>query len=120
MEHSIYNGKLYSAYKITEDKNAEDLIRAASSNKELYCKECGMGIRYRHGDKNRAHFSHIVRNEKCIYCIYDNMQKSISAIKYMLFEHFVKQGYNVELEVKILKNHYTDLVITLKMIKKLL
>lgn len=69
-------------------------------------------LKYCHGDKKQPYFSHII-NTDCEYEKYDNETTEYTkAVKKLLYSHLKNQGYNVEMDVKLVEKHYSHLVIT--------
>lgn len=117
LENANWNGKELVATDVAKDYFFEKEIRKASGRKELKCtdSECKNPIlRYCHGEKREAFFAHL-NNDSCDYAIFDRENTSIMRnIRRLLSEHFIKQGFNVKTEVKLLKKHYTHLLFEFK------
>ena len=115
MENALWNEKLITAAKISSDYYLEKQIRMASGRKELFCPDpdCKNSVlRYCHGEKKEAYFAYL-NNVDCDYAKFDKENSSVlKKIKKLLYEHFVGLGYDVNFEVKLLKHHYTHLLIT--------
>lgn len=115
MENALWNEKLITAAKISSDYYLEKQIRMASGRKELFCPDpdCENSVlRYCHGEKKEAYFAHL-NNVDCDYAKFDKENSSVlRKIKKLLYEHFTGLGYDVKIEVKLLKHHYTHLLIT--------
>ena len=113
MEFAIWNGKRISASEVSAEYSYEKQVRDVSS-KELLCPDpnCQNPIlRYCHGDKKDAYFAHIC-NEHCDYGDYDRDTPSqIKLVCKRLYTHLASLGYNVQMEVKVLKHHYTHILI---------
>ena len=114
MEFALWNGKKISASEVSAEYSYEKQVRDVSS-KELLCPDpnCANPIlRYCHGDKKDAYFAHIC-NEHCDYGDYDRDTPSqIKLVCKRLYTHLASLGYNVQMEVKVLKHHYTHILIT--------
>ena len=114
MEFALWNGKKISASEVSAEYSYEKQVRDVSS-KELLCPDpnCANPIlRYCHGDKKDAYFAHIC-NEDCDYGDYDRDTPSqIKLVCKRLYTHLASLGYNVQMEVKVLKHHYTHILIT--------
>ena len=115
MEYAIWNGERISAFEVSKNYQLEKQIRQASGKKQLYCpdKDCENRIlRYCHGEKKEAYFAHL-NNNLCDYSEFDrNNTDIVRSIRRRFYEHFKSMGLSVELEIKILKHHYTHLLIT--------
>ena len=115
MEKAIWKGKEVFAFEVSKNYNAEKAIRQASGKKELFCPDenCKHRVlKYCHGDKKQPYFSHIT-NTNCEYEKYDNETTEYTkAVKKLLYSHLKNQGYNVEMDVKLVEKHYSHLVIT--------
>lgn len=114
MEFALWNGEKISASEVSAEYSYEKQVRDVSS-KELLCPDpnCANPIlRYCHGDKKDAYFAHIC-NEDCDYGDYDRDTPSqIKLVCKRLYTHLASLGYNVQMEVKVLKHHYTHILIT--------
>ena len=113
MDKAILNNRVISAYEISLDYKWEKIIRAHSRNKEILCVDphCqNPVVRYCHGDKKMAYFAHLTNAE----CDYDKFDKKDNALfkelRIKLFHHFAVLGYQVEIECKLLKHHYSPIV----------
>lgn len=115
MEYALWKGERISAYEVSQNYELEKNVRYASRKKELLCPDdtCEHRIlRYCHGDKKEAFFAHL-NNETCDYAQFDkNNPEIIKAICRKFFLHLTSIGINVAQEIKILKHHYTHLLIT--------
>lgn len=113
MENGIWKDNIVSASEVSENYKLEKLIRKASYNKELLCTDpdCQSPIlRYCHGEVKGAYFAHLNGNS-CDYALFDKKDSSIVRnVRKNLYKNFMKRGYNVSLEVKILPHHYTHLL----------
>ncbi len=114
MEFALWNGKKISASEVSAEYSYEVQVRDVSS-KELLCPDpnCANPIlRYCHGDKKDAYFAHIC-NEHCDYGDYDRDTPSqIKLVCKRLYTHLASLGFNVQMEVKVLKHHYTHILVT--------
>ncbi len=112
METALYNGKLIVASEIAESVDLELKIKIASGKGQLRCPDpncTNPQLIYRHGEKRAVHFSHI-NNCNCDYATYDNdTTKQIRYVQKDLYNHFKKAGYNIQIDKKVLPNHYTHL-----------
>ncbi len=115
MEYALWNGERISAFEVSKNYQLEKQVRQASGKKQLYCpdKDCENPIlRYCHGEKKEAYFAHL-NNNLCDYSEFDrNNTDIVRSIRRRFYDHFKSIGLNVELEIKILKHHYTHLLIT--------
>lgn len=116
MENAIWKGKVIVASEIERDYEQEKLIRRASGHKELWCPDpdCKYPIlKYCHGEVKAAFFAHLT-NCLCDYAVFDRENTSLMReIKLKIYNSFHSRGYHVQMDVKILKRHYTHLLITL-------
>lgn len=112
MEKAIYNGKIIIASDIIEDVNLELEIKTASKNGKLLCPDencTNPQLKYCHGEKYMEYFAH-VNNCGCSYEKYDkNNTTQIRHVQKILYTHFKKSGYNVQIDQKIFSNHYAHL-----------
>lgn len=115
MEYALWNGERISAFEVSKNYQLEKQVRQASGKKQLICpdKDCENPIlRYCHGEKKEAYFAHL-NNNLCDYSEFDrNNTDIVRSIRRRFCDHFKSIGLNVELEIKILKHHYTHLLIT--------
>lgn len=116
MEYAIWKGIRLSAHEVSKSVEKDTEVRLVSS-KELFCPdpECKNPIlRYCNGEIKRPYFAHIC-NTHCDYGEYDKMNSTeVKDACRMLFEHLVSLGYDVQMEAKILKHHYTHVFIKTK------
>jgi len=110
MENGIWEGKLIVAAEISRKYESEKKIRKASACKELRCpdSECSHPIiKYCHGDKRGAFFSHLI-NDNCDYAVFDKIETSrMKELRRKMYEQFICDGYTVYPEQKLLKHHYS-------------
>ena len=121
MEYAIYNHRIISATEVALNYELEKIIRKASSNKELICRDTNCGnkiLRYCHGEVKGAYFAHL-NNCHCDYAEFDKNNEILRPVRRRLYEHFKGKGYDVELEVKVLKHHYTSILFKLQNGKKI-
>ena len=118
MEKANWNGKTYIAAEIAEAYKMESSIRLASKRGELKCPEpectCPV-LRYCHGEKKTtAYFAHR-NNSACDYAEFDRVNTPIvKQVKRALYMSFSSRGMNVQIEAKLLPNHYTHLLLTMQ------
>ena len=120
MEKAFWNEQVYLAYEVASDYNLEKQIKRASKNGTLHCvdPDCEMPrLKYCHGDLKSPYFAH-VENSNCDYAKYD-LQDNVAMreLRVKLFE-CLKNKYKIDLDVKITKDHYTLLLVTLDANKK--
>ena len=122
MEKALWKGQLYTAADISESYELEKTIRKASGRKELRCPDtdCPSPIlRYCHGEIKTAFFAHL-DNCTCDYAEFDKENTHLMRkVKRIIYDSFVAQGYDVQLEVKLLPRHYTHLLFTMPSGKKI-
>lgn len=122
MENALWNGKLYTATEIAESYELEKSIRKASGRKELRCPDADCSspvLRYCHGEIKGAYFAHL-DNCTCDYAEFDKENTQlIRKVKRIIYESFVAQGYDVQLEEKLLPRHYTHLLFAMPSGKKI-
>ena len=112
MERAKWNDLEISATDIASDYQKDAEIRKVSG-KELICPdpECESPLlKYCHGEKKSAYFAHL-HDGNCDYAQFDRQPSILREIRYQLYESFKKKGYDVEIEKKILKHHYTHLIL---------
>lgn len=116
MENALWNGQLYTAAEVAESYELEKSIRKASGRKELKCPDvdCPSPIlRYCHGEIKSAFFAHL-DNCACDYAEFDKENTHLMRkVKRIIYDSFIAQGYDVQLEVKLLPRHYTHLLFNL-------
>ena len=121
MERAKWNNQFYYASEIAESYETEKSIRKASGQKELICPDpdCTKPIlRYCHGEIKGAFFAHL-DNCNCDYAEFDRSNTQLMRkVKRSIYNSFISRCYTVELETKILPNHYTHLLFTLPNGKK--
>ena len=122
MEKALWNGQLYTAADISESYELEKTIRKASGRKELRCPDADCPspiLRYCHGEIKTAFFAHL-DNCTCDYAEFDKENTHLMRrVKRIIYDSFVAQGYDVQLEVKLLPRHYTHLLFTMPSGKKI-
>ena len=122
MENALWNGQLYTATDIAESYELEKSIRKASGRKELRCPDADCPspvLRYCHGEIKSAFFAHL-DNCTCDYAEFDKENTQLMRkVKRTIYDSFVAQGYDVQLEVKLLPRHYTHLLFTMPTGKKI-
>ena len=122
MEKALWNGQLYTAADISESYELEKTIRKASGRKELRCPDADCPspiLRYCHGEIKTAFFAHL-DNCTCDYAEFDKENTHLMRkVKRIIYDSFVAQGYDVQLEVKLLPRHYTHLIFTMPSGKKI-
>lgn len=122
MENALWNGQLYTATDIAESYDLEKSIRKASGRKELRCPDADCPspiLRYCHGEIKSAFFAHL-DNCTCDYAEFDKENTQLMRkVKRTIYDSFVAQGYDVQLEVKLLPRHYTHLLFTMPTGKKI-
>ena len=122
MENALWNGKSYTATEIADSYELEKSIRKASGRKELRCPDADCPspvLRYCHGEIKSAFFAHL-DNCTCDYAEFDRENTQLMrTVKRTIYESFVAQGYDVQLEVKLLPRHYTHLLFTMPTGKKI-
>lgn len=112
MEKAIYEGKLIFASDVAKEFDFERAVRLASKNKRLRCpdNDCNAPtVKYCRGEKKCAYFAHIDNNE-CDYAKFDKKNNRLKDIRLALYEHFKALGYTVDIEKKILKHRYCQLL----------
>ncbi len=115
MENAIWKGKLVKASDLSKEYyENEKQVRIASRNKEFSCPDpdCSHPIlKYCNGEIKNPFFAHL-HNAQCDYYSYDKETSNAHKnIKQLLYNHFLSIGYKVETEAKIIKHHYTHLLI---------
>lgn len=111
MENAIWKDKHLIASEVADEFEIEREIRKASSRKELRCpdEDCKGVVRYCHGEIKEAYFAHLA-NEKCDYADFDKNDTPIfRLLRLKLYKHFLKLGYDVRCEEKIIEHHYSQL-----------
>lgn len=114
MEKALYGGRLRMAYKVAGNTELEKEIRNASKGGEILCPdiECKAPIlKYCHGDVRTPYFSHKAKGA-CDYATFDKRDNdTFRDVRHALYEHFIRTGYCVLQEEKVLKHHYAHLMI---------
>ena len=122
MEKALWMGQLYTAADISESYELEKTIRKASGRKELRCPDADCPspiLRYCHGEIKTAFFAHL-DNCTCDYAEFDKENTHLMRkVKRIIYDSFVAQGYDVQLEVKLLPRHYTHLLFSMPSGKKI-
>lgn len=117
MDKAKWGEMLYIANEVCLDYNAEKQIRKASGRRELRCidPDCNNPIvKYCHGEKKSPYFAHINKS-LCEYEEFDRENTSIiKIIKLKLFDIIKNNGFNVQLDVKLIPHHYTHLLVSTK------
>ena len=116
LEYAIWNGKIVSAHDVNEYFDEKE-IRLASGKGELLCMdECceNPRLKYRRGPKiGTPHFAHL-KNSNCDYAKFDEEDTpQLKLLRQKIAETFKRKGYNVTTEKKLLKHHYTHIVLNL-------
>ena len=115
MDKAKWREVLYIANEVCLDYNAEKQIRKASGRRELRCidPDCNNPIvKYCHGEKKSPYFAHINKS-LCEYEEFDRENTSIiKIIKLKLFDIIKNNGFNVQLDVKLIPHHYTHLLVS--------
>ena len=116
MEYAIWNGKIVSAHDVNEYFDEKE-IRLASGKGELLCMdECceNPRLKFRRGPKIvTPHFAHL-KNGNCDYAKFDEEDTpQLKLLRQKITEIFKEKGYNVTTEKKLLKHHYTHIVLNL-------
>lgn len=113
MENALWNGQPLIASEIAKEYFSEKEIRKASGNKELRCPDSDCQhpvLRYCHGEIKDAYFAHL-NNTCCDYAEFDKCNiQIVRTIKRIIYNHFKENGYQVQLEVKVIDHHYTHLL----------
>lgn len=119
MEKCLFNNTEIYASIVANDYHYEQEIRKLSRNKKLFCvnKDCNLNVFYCRGKIRSAHFKH----EKNIgICYYDEFSKKKNAsdellkFRKLLVEELKKKYDEVKEEEKVLKYHWTDIVVIVK------
>ena len=112
MERAIFNGEIIYATQIALDYDVEKTIRTASRKKLLLCPDetCkSRVVKYCHGDNKQPYFAHL-ESTSCDYEKFDKKHTYTKDIRYALYEHFKSNGYNVDIECKLIPHHRSHLV----------
>lgn len=112
MENAIWNGERLVACEVAQDYNKEKRIRKASYEGELRCPDEGCPspiLRYCHGEILEPYFAHR-ENGDCDYIRFEKGAGVFHALRVQLYEHFKACDYPVQLEVKVLRHHYSQLL----------
>ena len=116
MEYALWNNIKISASEISNYEE-EKKLRLASRNRELKCcdPDCQSDfVKYCHGDIKEPYFAHC-GNNNCDYAVYESgVSPEIKETKRLLYNHLKNNGYQTDVETKILKRHYSHILITLK------
>lgn len=112
MENALWKDKRLLAYEVSKDYFTEKEIREASHRGELRCPDpdCQSPIlKYCHGEIREPYFAHR-DNAQCDYIKYEKSSGIFHGLRLRLYEHFSACGYDVQMEVKVLKHHYSHLL----------
>lgn len=114
MENALWNGERLLAGEVAKDYYTEKKIRKASYQGELRCPdpECQSPIlKYCHGEIREPYFAHRDK-EECDYVLFERSNGVFHGLRMTLYEHFRACGYDVQVEAKVLKHHYSQLLFT--------
>ncbi len=114
MENALWNGERLLAGEVARDYYTEKKIRKASFSGELRCPdpECKSPIlKYCHGEIREPYFAHRDK-EECDYVLFERGSGVFHGLRMALYEHFRACGYDVQVEAKVLKHHYSHLLFT--------
>ncbi len=112
MQSALWNGKRIYAWNVAEDYAFEKEVRLASSRKELRCKDkdCTHPVlRYCNGDKKEPYFAHLDASD----CDYSKFERTFGVMENLtarLAQILQKNGYDVDVQVKLFKGHITYIV----------
>ena len=112
MENALWNGERLLAFEVAEDYYREKEVRKASYQGELRCPdpECKSPIlKYCHGEIREPYFAHR-DNAECDYVFFEKGAGVFHRLRLALYEHFRACDYPVQMEVKVLKHHYSHLL----------
>jgi len=112
MENAIWNGEPIHASEIAKNYFVEKEIRKASARGELLCPDydCQSPIlKYCHGEIKEPYFAHRDLAD-CDYMRFEKSSGLFHSIRLRLYEHFKEKHYPVQMEVKVLKHHYSHLL----------
>ena len=116
MEYALWNNIRISASEISNYEE-EKKLRLSSKNRELKCcdPDCQSDfVKYCHGDVKEPYFAHC-GNNNCDYAVYESgISPEIGETKRLLYNHLRSKGYQTEIEAKILKRHYSHILLTLE------
>lgn len=111
MENALWKGARLLACEVAEDYYREKEVRVASYQGELCCPdpECKSPVlKYCHGEIREPYFAHR-DNAECDYVLYEKNGGVFHGLRVALYEHFKACDYPVQMEVKVLKHHYSHL-----------
>lgn len=114
MENALWNGERLLACEVAGDYYTEKKIRKASYQGELRCPdpECKSPIlKYCHGEIREPYFAHRDK-EECDYVFFERDNGVFHGLRLALYEHLRAFGYDVQMEAKVLKHHYSQLLFT--------
>ena len=114
MEKAIWKGETIYASDVKDNYKFENVIRLASTNGELQCPDgcCDSPtLKYCHGNKKKPYFAH-KHTSDCDYDTYDkNNTQNINDIKFLVYNHFINKGVEVDIDVKMFEHQYAHIVI---------
>lgn len=117
MENALWKDRSIAASDISDSFEEEREVRKASSRKELRCPDkcCGNPIvRYCHGEIKGAYFAHLI-NVRCDYAAFDKSDTPVMRfLRHKLYQHFLKRGFEIQCEEKLLAHHYSQLFFSLQ------
>jgi hypothetical protein len=116
VDKCLSNGEIIRVFEIVKDKEKEADIKNQGRCRKLICADldCSEPVIYRKGNKT-ARFSHLKSTPNCAYDKYDSdMPDEIRKLKLSVFERLNEIGCNLAIDIKILPNHYTPIIIKLE------
>lgn len=116
MYKCLYNGKIIYAIDVAKKFIDETEIRNSSKNNLLVCGDidCKQLVTFKRGEHKKAHFAHRKSDIKCDYENYIKGKPSYYLdIKNKIFTHFRESlcDCKVDMDIKIISNHYTSILI---------
>lgn len=119
MEKCLYNNTEIYASTVADDYSYEQEIRELSRNKKLFCvnKDCSLNVYYCRGKIRSPHFKHEKNNGICYYDEFSKKKKASNELlkfREILVEQLKKRYGEVKEEEKVLKYHWTDIVVIVK------
>ncbi len=116
MEKALLDGQVVYASQIAKNYMMEKNIRLLSREKKLRCTDPGCKkplVRYCHGEVKAAYFAHL-SNADCDYARFDTENSElIKKVARVVHQEITNKGFEAEIDAKVLKHHYTHILIKL-------
>jgi hypothetical protein len=113
MENCVYKDEIIFALEVKTGFNKEQEIRLAGAKDLLTCVCCGKNVIYKRGEIIDAHFAHKDASSDCVLESKSGFTKPSKTKIYVLnlLQDYFSQNYQVRKYVRLINNHFSDLVI---------